>query len=153
MKFAPALLSVAIVATTTGCATVTRGTTEDVVINYSPADAQVTTSLNHTCSAIPCVVKVPRKDSFIVTASKPGLQTKTVHVGTKLSRKGAAGMAGNVLIGGVVGIGVDAATGAAKDHHPNPVNIQLLPNGASPEQNLSPSSPTAPPRKRTVPTS
>lgn len=38
-------------------------------------------------------------------------------------------MAGNLLLGGIVGIGVDAVTGAALDHYPNPVNIALERDG------------------------
>ena len=142
------ILAVVAAASLASCATVTRGTTEDVVINYSPADATVTTSLNHTCNSNPCVVKVSRKESFQVTVSKPGYQTKTVHVGTKVSGRGAAGIAGNVLIGGVVGVGVDAATGAGRDHYPNPVNVELLPNGVTPQ-----AAPKLTPAKKNTPTS
>jgi membrane-bound inhibitor of C-type lysozyme len=139
-------------ATLASCATVARGTTDDVVINYSPSDAKVTTSLNHACATNPCTVKAPRKEPFDVTVSKPGYETQTVHVATGVSRKGAAGMAGNVLIGGIIGIGVDAATGAAKDHYPNPVNVQLQPTGSSssPEPALTPAKPK---RRRGVPVS
>jgi hypothetical protein len=35
--------------------------------------------------------------------------------------------AGNVLVGGLVGMGVDACTGAAQDHKPNPVSVTLQP--------------------------
>ncbi|WP_210247459.1 hypothetical protein [Neoaquamicrobium microcysteis] len=44
-----------------------------------------------------------------------------------MSGGGAAGLAGNILIGGVIGAGVDVATGATLDHHPNPANIYLVP--------------------------
>ncbi|MEE9375897.1 MAG: translation initiation factor 2 [Rhizobiaceae bacterium] len=115
---------------TASCATVARGTTEDVTIKTTPADANVVTSLNHVCQTNPCVVKVPRKESFQVTASKPGYETKTINVGTKVSGKGATGLAGNLLLGGVIGVGVDVATGAARDHTPNPVIIDLLPVGS-----------------------
>ncbi|MEL6967677.1 MAG: translation initiation factor 2 [Pseudomonadota bacterium] len=130
--------SLGLLATLTSCATVTRGTTSDVVINYSPADAKVVTSLNHTCNASPCLLTVSRKKTFTVTASKPGFETQTVFVGTKVTGNGAAGIAGNVLIGGVVGIGVDAATGAARDHFPNPVNITLQPKGSAPAARPAP---------------
>ncbi len=112
-----------------GCATAVRGTTEDVVINYAPADATVTTSLNHNCEATPCTVKVSRKQEFAITASKPGYQSQTVQVNTKFSKGGATGVAGNILLGGVIGVGVDAATGATLDHYPNPVVIRLLREG------------------------
>jgi len=140
--------SVFALASLTACATVARGTTSDVIINYSPSDAEVVTSLNHTCNASPCVLTVSRKKSFTVTASKPGYDTQSIFVGTKVSGKGAAGMAGNVLIVGVVGIGVDAATGAARDHYPNPVNVELLPNGVTPQ-----AAPKLTPAKKNTPTS
>ena len=38
---------------------------------------------------------------------------------------GGAAMAGNVLIGGVIGAGVDSVTGAAKVLSPNPLKIEL----------------------------
>ncbi|MFC5385149.1 hypothetical protein ACFPLB_04115 [Aquamicrobium segne] len=44
-----------------------------------------------------------------------------------MSGEGAAGLAGNVLIGGLIGVGVDAATGATLDHYPNPAHILLVP--------------------------
>jgi hypothetical protein len=34
-------------------------------------------------------------------------------------------MAGNVLVGGLIGAGVDVATGAMLDLSPNPVNVTL----------------------------
>ena len=47
---------------------------------------------------------------------------------------GAAGFAGNVLLGGLVGMGVDAATGAALDHKPNPVIVTLQPAAPPPRR-------------------
>jgi hypothetical protein len=35
-------------------------------------------------------------------------------------------MAGNVLIGGIIGVGVDAASGATKSLRPNPVHVHLV---------------------------
>ena len=126
-----------------GCASVTRGVNEEVVIDYEPAGATVTTSLNNTCTASPCTIQVARKTAFQVTASMPGFQTQVVEVKTRVSGKGAAGMAGNVVIGGVVGMGVDAATGATLDHVPNPVVIRLQPLDAAPA--AEPATPAAKP--------
>jgi hypothetical protein len=50
-----------------------------------------------------------------------------VPVATKFAGAGAAGLAGNVLVGGVVGMGVDVATGATLEHFPNPVAANLVP--------------------------
>jgi|SRR5882672_6097993 len=111
-----------------GCATVTRGTDDQVQINSDPQGATVQTSLSQQCLT-PCTLKVGRKDEFSVTVSKPGYAPQTVFVGTKLASAGAAGFAGNVLVGGVVGMGVDAATGATLEHFPNPVTVILQRSG------------------------
>lgn len=36
-------------------------------------------------------------------------------------------MAGNVLVGGIIGAGVDAGTGAMLDLTPNPAHVDLRP--------------------------
>lgn len=46
-------------------------------------------------------------------------------VKTQLANAGAAGFAGNVIVGGVVGMAVDAASGATNEHCPNPVAVTL----------------------------
>lgn len=111
-----------------GCGSIVRGTGEDVVLNVSPSTADVRLSNGMTCTGS-CVLNIPRKETFTVTASAPGYQSKTVAVGKKIEGGGAAGFAGNILVGGVIGMGVDAATGAAFDHYPNPVDLNLKPIG------------------------
>lgn len=120
----------------TGCASVVRGTSEDVRIETTPADAVITTSLGNGCPSSPCVVSVKRKLEFTVTATREGYDTATVAVKTKVSGEGAAGFAGNVVAGGVIGMGVDAVNGAALDHVPNPVIIVMTPAGTAPDAPL-----------------
>jgi hypothetical protein len=50
-----------------------------------------------------------------------------VPVSTRIAGAGAAGFAGNILVGGLVGMGVDAATGSTLEHFPNPVLASLVP--------------------------
>jgi len=125
----------------TGCGTIVRGAHEDVPVQVDPPDAKVTTTLGDDCVG-PCVIKAPRNRSFTVTATAPGYKTQVVPVGIKATGAGAAGMAGNLIIGGVVGIGVDAVTGAINDHYPNPVVIKLEPEmveGGAPAKTGTPS--------------
>ena len=68
-----------------------------------------------------------RKDEFSITIAKPGYEPQTVPVMTRVAGAGVAGFAGNVLVGGVVGMGVDAVTGATLEHYPNPVSVALRP--------------------------
>lgn len=110
-----------------GCGTITRGTTDTVTIETKPEDASISTSLGHSCPRSPCTVEVSRKTEFTAYAERAGYQSGSQRIGTKVSGQGAAGMAGNALIGGLIGVGVDAATGAAMDHYPNPALIVLEP--------------------------
>ncbi|KZK80419.1 hypothetical protein PsAD13_04479 [Pseudovibrio sp. Ad13] len=107
-----------------GCGTVVRGTTEDIKIDVKPANAKITSTTAHTCVG-PCVINVPRSQKLTLKASAPGYQSQVIDVDTRVSGKGAAGMVGNVLIGGIIGIGVDTVTGASLDHYPNPVTFNL----------------------------
>jgi hypothetical protein len=75
---------------------------------------------------------VKRNEEFIATFTKPGYRPQQVEVKTQLAAEGAVGVAGNVLVGGVIGLGVDAITGAGGEHVPNPVSVVLEPLQAAP---------------------
>ena len=48
-----------------------------------------------------------------------------LNVTHKTADAGAAGVAGNVFVGGIIGLAVDAETGASQDLVPNPVDVKL----------------------------
>lgn len=73
----------------------------------------------------PAVFTLKRSGDYKVTISKEGYETATVDVTHKIAGAGAAGMAGNALVGGVIGVAVDASSGATLDLVPNPINITL----------------------------
>lgn len=74
----------------------------------------------------PCTLQASRKDEFSLI-SKPGYHTGEIPVRTQVAGAGAAGFAGNIILGGVVGMAADAATGATLEHFPNPVTVTLTP--------------------------
>lgn len=111
------------------CATVTRGSSDVFVVETTPSGAQVKTSNQFACDATPCSFKMSRKSEFDVTVSKEGYKTTTHFITNKMSGAGGAGMAGNVLVGGIIGAGVDVYTGASKDLTPNPLVIVMEPEG------------------------
>ncbi|WP_418219804.1 PEGA domain-containing protein [Bradyrhizobium icense] len=123
------LLAVAIAAPCLGCASVTRGTTENISISSTPAGAtaEITGLDIPTACVTPCVVQAKRNADITVTVSKEGYESQIIPLTKEIPGAGAAGFAGNVLLGGLVGMGVDAATGAAMDHKPNPVIVTLQP--------------------------
>lgn len=108
-----------------GCATITRGTHEALVIETEPSGAQVRLSNGQT-GTTPTSFKIKRKGGVVVTVSKDGYEPATVNVTTQVAGAGAAGMAGNVLLGGVIGAGVDAFSGGMLEHKPNPVKVKLV---------------------------
>jgi hypothetical protein len=125
-----------------GCASVTRGTTENISIASTPSGAQAVVSGLEvpTACTTPCSVMVKRNAEVSVTFQKEGYEPQVVQLTKDIPTAGAVGFAGNVLLGGVVGMGVDAVTGAATDHKPNPVTVTLQPAGPR-------ARPAPPPRK------
>jgi len=107
------------------CATVTRGSNDEWIATSEPSGARVETTNGHMCTQTPCTIKMPRRSEFVATFSKDGYQSVNVHVDNRIAGNGAVGLAGNVLIGGVIGIGVDAVSGAALDLFPNPAHVVL----------------------------
>jgi hypothetical protein len=128
-----------------GCATITRGTTDQIQMASEPQGADVQTSEGHRC-VTPCTIQVDRKAEFSVVFRKSGYRTQSIAVTTSVAGAGAAGFAGNLLIGGIVGMGVDASTGATLQHVPNPVIAHLRPEAATRPLSPAVSPKAAPPR-------
>lgn len=110
------------------CATITRGTNDVFMVNTVPSQAQVTTTNGFACVS-PCALKMPRRSEFDVVITKAGYETAQAHVTNGVAGAGGAAMAGNVILGGIIGAGVDAGTGAMLDLKPNPLNVTLAPLG------------------------
>ncbi len=116
-----------------GCATITRGTSTDWVIDTFPQGARVVTSNGYSCEATPCQLRMPRESTFTATVTLDGYESEVVSVDHQLANGGTAGIVGNAIFGGVIGAAVDANNGATQDLYPNPVHLNLRPvAGASP---------------------
>ncbi len=111
---------------TQGCATITRGTSEDYAIHTNPPGALVKLSSGQEC-VTPCTLKLKRKNSFTATISKKGYETQYSSISSDVAGMGAVGMAGNIVAGGIIGLGVDAYSGAANELSPNPLTVMLRP--------------------------
>ncbi len=102
-----------------GCASIISGRTATVQIDSKPSNAQVVIHDKHgkqvLTTTTPASVELRRKDKFIwpakytATIDKPGYKTATVPIDSKIN----PWIIGNVVLGGVVGLAVDNATGAA----------------------------------------
>lgn len=107
-----------------GCATITRGTTQAWTVDSVPNGATVSLSNGERCET-PCALTLKRKHPVAVEMCKAGYRTINTNVLSQISGAGAAGMAGNVIVGGLIGVGVDAASGATKELRPSPLIVQL----------------------------
>lgn len=110
-----------------GCATAVRGPNEVLRIASTPSGARVQVSTGQSCKATPCKITLPRTADVTLTLSRFNCENAQVRVRSEISRRGATGMAGNVVlpVAGMVGVAVDGATGAARSLTPNPVEVRL----------------------------
>src|SRR5262249_62247862 len=110
-----------------------RGWTEQIAVSSTPSGvvASVTGNGDPIECVTPCAVTVRRNADITVTMQKPGYETEIVTLTKEIAATGAAGFAGNLLLGGVPGMAVDAASGAALEHKPNPVIVNMRPRGTA----------------------
>jgi hypothetical protein len=116
-----------------GCATLTKGTSQIVVIDTPGVPAARCTI---QIQSGPQVVVTPgsvnlskSSNSLPIQCTKPGYLP-----GTSIIASGTEAMsAGNVILGGVIGLGVDAASGAM-NKYPNIVTVAMVPDPASQPQ-------------------
>ena len=116
------------------CATVTKGSNDTVKMTSQPSEARVvfddTTLKYQPKSCItPCEIELNRKRTYNATVSKSGYEDFVVVMVPKVSTSGGTAMAGNLLIGGIIGAGVDGLTGAMKDLTNNNLDVILAPTG------------------------
>jgi len=136
MKLFSTLLLLVCISSVYGCATVTRGTSDVLVVESEPPGAEVEIQpANHHCKT-PCSVKLKRKLEQVVTIRRESFEPVEVRVIPQVVGAGAAGMAGNVILGGLIGAAVDAGSGAMKDLKPNPVKVTMV--ASKPAQTTEP---------------
>lgn len=131
MKLLNCAMAAGLALSLSACATVTRGTKDAWSITSDPSGARVETTNGFFCEATPCAIKMPRKSEFVATLTKPGYKPAKIQVTNKIAGAGGAAMAGNVLVGGIIGAGVDAGTGAMLDLVPNPAHVALEPEATT----------------------
>ncbi len=124
-----------------GCATIMEGTGQTVSINTDPSGALCRVSRNGATlgeiSSTPGSVRVDKsKNDISVSCSKDGYKTATISQSPSFN----GSTFGNILLGGIVGAGVDAATGA-NYNYPGTLHIPL---SADPALASKPAAPLVP---------
>jgi len=103
-----------------GCATIIHGGRQKIPVRSDPSDAIV--SINKIRVNTPGVVNLSRLESMAVLRfEKEGYEPVEVT----LVRTTDGWLWGNLFIGGLIGIAIDYATGAAYQLSPNEVNVTL----------------------------
>ena len=128
-KWAKLIGTVLIAGILPGCATITRGTKQSFTVLSEPPSADVELSNGLRCKT-PCSLKVPRKDGFVVKINKEGYEPVEATITSQMSGGGGVALAGNILLGGLIGGGVDASNGSTKELKPNPLSVKLQPVAA-----------------------
>jgi len=109
----------------TGCATITRGIKDTLIVETKPPGAAVTLSTGLS-GVTPCSFKLPRNKVVTVRIEKDGYVPADIEVTPQLTSAGSAAMAGNIImIGGFIGACLDICTGAMHDLLPNPISLTL----------------------------
>jgi ABC-type Fe3+-hydroxamate transport system substrate-binding protein len=140
MKMLGFAASAAMAVALSGCATIVEGTTQSVSVSTPPEQGAQCTLVNSqgtwyvTSPGSTTVHKT--KTDLDVTCNKPGYQTGHVVAASHF----AATTAANVLAGGVIGLGVDAASGT-NYYYNSPILVPLGPTMGGP---ATPSSATTP---------
>src|SRR5215469_2205649 len=114
----------------TSCATMSRGSHDKLTVLSEPSRANVVLSSGEK-GVTPTTFVKGRRDNFTVTVSKAGYVSRTVNVESKVSATGETNRTRNVLLGGPIGVTVDAVSGAYNSLYPNPVSVRLLPRRRS----------------------
>lgn len=105
-----------------GCATVMRGTTQDISISSEPFGASVT--IDHQPHGVtPIVASLSRESSHFVSIELEGYGPVTTRI---ISQHDGA-VAGNCLLGGIPGIAIDSVSGAGKILQPEIIHVVLVP--------------------------
>ena len=111
-----------LVATAGGCATVIKGSNQQIPISSEPSGAEVFVD-GAPVGSTPTTHEMKRKIDHLVTIQKPGYQPKSVAV----VRDVGGAVWGNILAGGLIGWGVDAETGAEYNLAPKTIDAHLDP--------------------------
>jgi hypothetical protein len=121
-----------------GCASIISGTTQQIAITTSPvsgASCELHSKEGTWTVTTPGVAKVDKtKEDISIHCAKDGYQDASATIPSSFE----GWTFGNLILGGIVGVGVDAATGAM-NKYPNAFNVPMTPAAPSAAPAAAPS--------------
>lgn len=115
-------LALALVATQAGCGTIFGGSSQEISLTSSPDAAEVEFDHVNRTVATPAEIELKRKNSYKLTFSREGYETETASIESSL-RGGILAL--DILFTGLIGVAVDAGTGAWNSLSPENVSVSL----------------------------
>jgi len=122
MRLSRALLTLSLLIALNGCATIMHGTTQDIGVSTDPAGANLLVDGEQHYTS-PAMITMKRKHDHTVEIFQEGYNKELVEIKGDLSWA----VAGDILAGGAIGYGIDAATGAQRRLVPEKVEVRLRP--------------------------
>lgn len=102
------------------CGTIIHGTRQDIGISSNPSGANVTID-NIQFGKTPVIAKLAREDNHTVKIEQPGFQPFDATITNSVS----GWVWGNIILGGLIGLAVDAVSGGLYYLSPEQVNATL----------------------------
>jgi PEGA domain len=113
-----------------GCATIVQSPRQQVSVASTPSGATV--SIDHVeRGKTPLVAELKRKDSHVLRIELAGYQPYEAT----LNRRVSGWVWGNIVFGGLIGLGVDALTGSMYKLNPEQVSAALTSGQAATHKN------------------
>ena len=106
-----------------GCATIISGRHQEVQIMSLPSGAKA--CAGGQCVTTPGSLTLRRDSHHMLLVEKDGYLSETVQITSGIG----ASVFGNIILGGLIGGGIDAASGAAYKLYPETVAVTLRLNG------------------------
>jgi hypothetical protein len=119
------LLLVISAALVSGCATIIHGSDQSVTVTSSPSAADVEIKrlggVTIFKGVTPLMVNLDREHDYNVVVKMEGYQESSVFINNEFD----ALFLGNILCGGIIGMGVDVLTGAMWKLDPDMIHVSL----------------------------
>ncbi len=110
----------------TGCATIMHGTTQPVGISSQPTGATVSID-GQLYGNTPVIASLKRKNNHIVNIELKGYEPYA----TTLTRQTSGWVFGNIILGGLIGLAVDAISGGLYELTPEQISVALRKGGVA----------------------
>lgn len=102
------------------CGTIVNGSKQSVYVNSTPAGAAVMVD-GEQRGVTPCELQLERGKAYELTLDKKGYKPASAYV----RREPSGWVCGNVFLGGIIGILVDAGSGGLWKLEPEHVNVAM----------------------------